>query len=102
VRERGVAIAVDMLGQPDAGARLAQQACECRPPDVPCVAAQVGAVDFQQIERIEEAPMRPTAVRSRLKSVTPSSPQTTPSPSRVTDLTRSAASTSAMAGTRSV
>ena len=35
-------------------------------------------------------------------SVTPSDPQTTPSPSRVTDLTRSTRSVSAIAGTRSV
>ena len=47
-------------------------------------------------------PMRPTAVRNRSKSDTPSVPHTTPSPSSVTDVTRNAASASAINGTRSV
>jgi hypothetical protein len=47
-------------------------------------------------------PLRPKAANSMSKSDTPSWPHTTPSPSMVTEVTRSAAMASAISGTRSV
>ena len=55
VLEHSLAIGpIDMLGQPNALAGLAQQACQRRPSQMPCVAPQIGAIYFQQIERIQE------------------------------------------------
>jgi hypothetical protein len=59
---------------------------------VPALRAQIAAVQLQYIEAYKNTsgePFRLNTVRMRSKSETPSGPQITPSPSRVTERTGS-------------
>ena len=52
--ENGRAIALDMLVEPDAGAGLGHDRCERGLADLKRIAPQVVAVQFNQVEGVEE------------------------------------------------
>jgi len=100
VSEDGLAVAVEVLGKPDAWAGLAQQrriSHGCRRRSCPSIASR--SKPYRKTAR--EPPRTAKEVRSLSKSVTPRSSHTTPSPSTVAD-TGSASMPSTIAGTLSV
>src|SRR5262245_2582621 len=94
-----------VLREPDAVARLAQQACERLAAHLPRLRSQVVAVDLKQVECVQKRltraePSDRSAQEVEVRHAVRATDHALPS--SVTDLTRSFASASAIRGTRSV
>ena len=85
----------DVFRQAEAVLATIQKLGQQRASRVPALRAQVAAVQLQHIEGVQEHIGR---ARMRSKSETPSGPQITPSPSRITERTGSVRRAAAIAG----
>ena len=83
-------VVLDVLVEPQAGPGLGQDGCESGLADLKRIAAQVIAVQLDQVEGIEEDARVIASYRMRSKLGTPSSLQATASPSMMQDRDRKA------------
>ena len=60
------AVALDMLVEPDAGASLGHGRCECSLADLKRIAPQIIAVQFDQVEGVQERTVIMAVISSRV------------------------------------
>ena len=102
VAEHGLAVALDVVIEPNAMASSNQDGGQRRLADVERVAAAIVAVQLNQVEGIQEHAGVVSAVTKRSKLGTALSSQATASPSMMHDRERSRAKDSTISGKRFV
>ena len=100
--EDGRAVALDMLVEPDAGAGLGHRRCERGLADRKRITPQVVAVQFDQVEGVQERAVIMAAVANEIERGNAVSPQATSSPSMMQERERRRANVSTISGKRRV